>query len=108
MKTPSSMSEENVFTASANRWIDEREKVFRVFMWSAIIFCALCFLLCWYGVSTFAEWNRNQSYYIAHEIAMSERREQRELEKAKRDSIMASQYFQQVEDYKKLPNYKGK
>jgi hypothetical protein len=114
VQSPSNTEEENIFTQSAEKYLSEREKAYkeelrayRIFLWIAIFFCAVCLLLCLYGGSIFAEWNRNFNYYIAHETAISERREQREIKKDMRDSVAWTRHIKQMDRYDKLPDYKG-
>jgi hypothetical protein len=103
MQSPKNAGEENIFTSLANEYLDNREKdwrekwnIQRVWNWTFAIVCFACICLCGYGVTTFISWNNTWNSFIAHETAMSERREQREIVKARRDSIMASIYFKQV------------
>jgi hypothetical protein len=134
--SPKNPEEENVFTRSADEHMSAflagigkdwkaTIKANKYFMWTAIAFCTLLFLLFWYGLSVIKEYSRDFSYYIAHETRMSEQRavldqkkfsqdsamqvrhETRELKKEKRDSISWVRSNKAMDHYEALPDYKN-
>jgi hypothetical protein len=100
-------------------------RIYRLFLWVAVLFCAGCLLLTLYGGSIFAAWNRNFNGYISHETELSERRderdakkfiqdsvaqerrEKREIEKDKRDSLSWVRSNKALDHYESLPDYKN-
>jgi hypothetical protein len=100
-------------------------RIYRLFLWVAVLFCAGCLLLTIYGGSIFAEWNRNFNAYISHETELSERRDERDsvmqerrdkreayraqkdIEKDKRDSISWVRTNKALDHYEALPDYKN-
>jgi hypothetical protein len=132
VRSPTNEKEQDVYTSLTEAYLEEREKAYkdelrasRLFSWLTVIFCVLCFFVCWYGVSTLVEWNRGFNYYIIRETSLSEQRNQREIErfiqdsviqarreareigKDERDSLAWARSIKQMDRYDKLPDYRG-
>ena len=139
MHTPSSEAEESVFTKATKAYFKHREsdwvtkaRVQKWINWTLVVLqlCSICF--CGYGIVIITGWSSSWNNFIAHEVQVSERREEREiakarmdssqfatiaknesirmtvyLEKARRDSEMAVDYKRQMNHYDKIPDHKG-
>jgi hypothetical protein len=107
VQSPTSREQENIFTVLATQYLDKRERIFNVFVWLAVFFCLSCFVLCYVGISSLVKQNTTLEKFVEHETMMSELRNQREIEKAKLDSLATKKYLEQVKHYESLPDYKG-
>jgi hypothetical protein len=139
MQTPSSEAEESVFTRATKAYFTHREKdwvtkarVQRWINWTLVVLQLCSIGFCGYGIMIITGWSASWNSFISHERQVSEKREEREiakarmdstqfaeiaknesirmskyLEKARSDSIMAKAYMRQMNHYDKIPDHKG-
>jgi hypothetical protein len=99
MQTPSSREEENIFTLSANRYFDEREKkwikivrVQTLWNWTFAVLFTLMLLTLAFVAKSFKDLNDYQRLYI------DQKREQ--------DAQLAREYRQNMQTWKEADNGK--
>ena len=85
----------------------EKARVQRYINWTLAIICFCCILCCGRAVIVWEKLSDEMEIFLQHQTVLSDRQMRLQEEKAKRDSVMAGEYFKQLNDYKKLPNYKG-
>jgi hypothetical protein len=104
---------ENFITQTVNAYIKNREKVWseqtkvqRIWNWIFAIITVSSIVVCGVGIKFFTQQGEVWNEHIILETRLALERSDREIAKAKRDSVMADAYMKEMKAWKKMPYYR--